>query len=42
MISQLDHTPTVGETLIVGEFELIAEETTLLGIKSITVKTLET
>ncbi len=42
MISLLDHTPTVGETLIVGEFELIAEETTLLGIKSILVKTVET
>ncbi|MCC5832993.1 MAG: HlyC/CorC family transporter [Chlamydiales bacterium] len=42
MISQLDHTPTEGDTLIVGAFELIAEETTLLGIKSITVKTLET
>jgi len=42
MIALLDHTPTVGDTLVVGEFELIAEETTLLGIKSITVKTLET
>ncbi|MCH9627180.1 MAG: hypothetical protein S4CHLAM2_08150 [Chlamydiales bacterium] len=42
MISLLDHAPTVGDTLIVGEFELIAEETTLLGIKSILVKTVET
>lgn len=41
MISQLDHTPAEGDSLIAGEFELIAEETTLLGIKSITVKTLE-
>ncbi|MEZ5315756.1 MAG: hemolysin family protein [Chlamydiales bacterium] len=41
MISQLDHKPIEGDTITVGEFELIAEETTLLGIKSITVKTLE-
>lgn len=42
MISQLDHAPAEGDTLVAGAFELIAEETTLLGIKSITVKTLET
>ncbi len=42
MIALLDHTPTEGDTLIVNEFELIAEETTLLGIKSITIKTLAT
>ena len=42
MLSLLDHAPTEGDTLVVNDFELIAEETTLLGIKSIMVKTLET
>lgn len=42
MIGLLEHSPTVGDSLIVGDYEFIAEETTLLGIKSITVKTLET
>ncbi len=42
MISQLEHAPAVGDSVVIGEFELIAEETTLLGIKLITVKTLET
>lgn len=40
MISRLDHAPTVGDTVVIDGVELIAEETTFLGIKSITVKTL--
>lgn len=42
MISLSAHTPTEGDTIVVDTFELIAEETTLLGIKSVTIKTLET
>ncbi len=41
MISLLDHPPAVGDSVIVGEYELIVEETTLLGIKILTIKTLE-
>lgn len=42
MISKLDHAPTEGDSVVIDSIELIAEETTLLGIKSITVKTLQT
>lgn len=33
----LDHPPTVGDTVVIDNFELIVEETTLRGIKSVTV-----
>lgn len=41
MITNLERVPEEGESIIIGQFELVAEETTLLGIKSIIVKTLE-
>jgi len=41
MITLLDHPPVPGDTVVVDRFELIVEEATLLGIKSITVITLE-
>jgi len=41
MITCLEHPPEQGESVIAGQFEFIAEETTLLGIKWITVKTLD-
>lgn len=39
MITFLDHYPTSGDSIIIHDVELTAEETTLLGIKSISVKT---
>lgn len=41
IISLLGHSPEKGEGVVVGSFEFIADETTLLGIKTISVKTLE-
>lgn len=41
MMILLDHPPEEGDTVVIDHFELIAEETTLLGIKSITITTLE-
>lgn len=37
----LDHPPVPGDTVVIDRFELIVEEATLLGVKSITVVTLE-
>lgn len=41
MITLLNHPPEEGDAVIIDRFELTAEETTLLGIKTVTVKTLE-
>ena len=41
MIILLDHPPSEGDAVIIGQFELIVEEATLLGIKSVTVITLQ-
>lgn len=41
MITLLDHPPTPGDVVIIDRFELIVEEATLLGIKSVSIKTLE-
>ncbi len=41
MMKLLEHIPEKGESITMGGFEFIAEETTLLGVKTITVKTLE-
>lgn len=41
MVTLLDHPPTPGDALVVDRFELIVEEATLLGIKSVTIITLE-
>jgi CBS domain containing-hemolysin-like protein len=41
LITHLDDPATSGDSVIVDHFELLAEETSLLGIKSITIKTLE-
>ncbi|CAM0117555.1 CNNM domain-containing protein [Rhabdochlamydiaceae symbiont of Dictyostelium giganteum] len=40
MIHTLGHIPTLGETVRIDQFELIVEEVTLLGIKTIGVSTL--
>jgi putative hemolysin len=40
MITLLDHPPTIGDTVVIDRIELIVEEATLLGIKSVTVVTL--
>ncbi|MGR3973531.1 MAG: hemolysin family protein [Candidatus Rhabdochlamydia sp.] len=40
MIHTLGHIPTLGETVKIDQFELIVEEVTLLGIKTIGVSTL--
>ncbi len=39
MITELERPPEEGESVFVGPFELIAEETTLLGTKTVLVKT---
>ncbi len=41
MLTLLDHHPLPGDTVVLDRFELIIEEVTLLGIKSVTVITLE-
>ena len=41
MITLLDHPPSPGDAIIIDRFELIVEEATLLGLKSVTVITLE-
>jgi len=41
MITLLDHPPIPGDSIVLDRFELIVEEATLLGIKSITIITLE-
>lgn len=41
MIALLDHAPREDDTVVVGDFELTIEETTLLGIKSVSVNTLD-
>lgn len=41
MVTLLDHPPTPGDAIVVDRFELIVEEATLLGIKSVTIITLE-
>lgn len=41
MITLLDHPPVPGDAIVVDRFELVVEEATLLGIKSVTVITLE-
>lgn len=41
MITVLERLPEKDESLVIGPFEFTAEETTLLGIKTIHVKTLE-
>ena len=41
MITLLDHPPSPGDAVVVDRFELIVEEATLLGIKSVTIITLE-
>jgi putative hemolysin len=41
MVTLLDHPPSPGDTIVVDRFELIVEEATLLGIKSVTIVTLE-
>ncbi|MCH9626011.1 MAG: hypothetical protein S4CHLAM123_12000 [Chlamydiales bacterium] len=42
IVTLLDHPPENGDAIVIDRFELIAEETSLLGIKSVTIKTLET
>jgi putative hemolysin len=41
VMTLLDHPPVPGDTVVIDRFELIVEEATLLGVKSITVITLE-
>lgn len=41
LITLLDHPPAPGDTVVIDRFELVVEEATLLGIKSVTVITLE-
>lgn len=41
MVTLLDHPPSPGDSVVVDRFELIVEEASLLGIKSVTVITLE-
>ena len=41
MITLLDHPPSPGDAVVIDRFELIVEEANLLGIKSITIITLE-
>ena len=40
VMTRLDHPPEPGDSVIVDQFELTAEETTLLGVKSVAVKSL--
>ncbi len=40
MVTLLDHPPSPGDSITVDRFELIVEEATLLGIKSVTIITL--
>lgn len=42
MVKVLEHPPSKGDFIVVGRLELSVEEVTLLGIKTIAVKTLET
>jgi putative hemolysin len=41
LVTLLDHPPVPGDFVIVDRFELVVEEASLLGIKSVTVMTLE-
>ena len=41
LVTLLDHPPTPGDAIVVDRFELIVEEASLLGIKSVTIVTLE-
>ncbi|MCP5469953.1 MAG: HlyC/CorC family transporter [Chlamydiales bacterium] len=41
VMTRLDHPPEPGDSIIVDQFELTAEETNLLGVKSVGVKSLE-
>lgn len=41
IMTKLDHPPKTGDSVIVDQFELTAEETNLLGVKSVGVRSLE-
>jgi CBS domain containing-hemolysin-like protein len=41
MVTLLDHPPVEGDAVVIDRFELIVEEASLLGIKAVTVSTLE-
>lgn len=42
LVSELfDHPPTPGESIRIGHFEMTVEESTVLGVKSVTVKTVD-
>jgi len=41
VMTRLDHPPEPGDSIIVDQFQLTAEETNLLGVKSVIVKSLE-
>lgn len=42
MTTLFDHHPVPGDTVVIDRFELIVEEVSLLGIRAVTVITLET
>ncbi|MFN0065472.1 MAG: CNNM domain-containing protein [Chlamydiales bacterium] len=42
LMTRLNHPVETGDSVIVDQYELVAEETNLLGVKSVTVKSLET
>jgi putative hemolysin len=41
MVTLLDHPPVPGDTVVIDRFELIVEEASILGIKSVTVISME-